>query len=191
MRQKDDKMNFKLHMACGKDELRPAMTNVFVTKQFCVATDAHIMAIVPTTDIFTGEKSMDNIPEEGMYINANDWRKLVTAKFVEYDGEFVIAYFARKSPAHVKPIPIADIGPYPNWKAVIPSSDRFDSVSKIGVNPKFIYNLHQALDMPMFKLDFIAQNVAIAVSMPEFGYGLESGHQFGIVMPSMLPKEDN
>ena len=186
MRQKEDRMNFKLHMACGKDELRPSMTNVFVTKQFCVATDSHLMAIVPTADIFTGEKSIENIPEEGMYVNANDWRKLIAANFVEYDGEFVVGHFPRKSPAHVKPIAVKDIGPYPKWEAVIPSADRFDSVSRIGVNPKLMYNLYQALDAPIFKLDFISKNVAIAVSLPEFGYGLESGHQFGIIMPTKL-----
>jgi len=188
MRQKDDKMNFKLHMACGKDELRPAMTNVFVTKQFCIATDAHIMAVVPTSDVFSDEKSMTNIPDEGMYVNANDWRKLITANYIEYDGDFIVAHFPRKSPAHVKPIDVKDIGPYPNWQAVVPSSERFASIPRIGVNPKLMYNLHQALDTTIFKLDFISESAAIAVSIPEFGYGIESGHQFGIVMPTMLTK---
>lgn len=188
MRQKEDKMNFKLHMACGKDDLRPAMTNVFVTKQFCVASDSHILAAVPTSDIFSDDESINNIPEEGMYVNANDWRKLITANYVEYDGEFVVAHFPRKSPAHVKPIKVGDIGPFPNWKAIIPSSERFASVPRIGINPKLMYNLHQALDLSIFKIDFIAQNTAIAVSAPEFGYGLESGHQFGIIMPTMLTK---
>ena len=191
MRQKEDKMNFKLHMVCGKDDLRPAMTNVLVTKEFCVATDSHTMAIVPTSDILSDQESIDRIPEEGMYVNANDWRKLITANFISYDGEFIVAHFPRKSPAHVKPIEIKDIGPFPNWKAVLPSSERFASVPRIGVNPKLMYNLHQALDMPLFKLEFVSRNAAISVSIPEFGYGLDCGHQFGIVMPAMLPNEND
>jgi hypothetical protein len=189
MRQKDDKMNFKLHMACGKDELRPATMHVYVTREVCVATDANIMAVVPTQDIFADDESIMNIPEEGMYINSNDWRKFIGANLLFFDGDFVMAHFPRKSAAHVKPVAISDVGPYPNWKAVLPSVDSFDSLSAIGVDPKLLYNLSQALDIPQFKVNFVGRNRPICVSMTEFEFG-DNFHQYGVIMPLMISYEE-
>jgi len=184
MRQKTDKMNFKLHFACSKDDLRPSMTQVYVTKKNIVATDANILAVVPTEDVFD-DPSIELLPEEGMYIDSNDWKKLVGAYQVIYNGEFVVAFFPRKSEAHVRPRTIEDVGNYPQWEQIVPDASKFDSVGRIGLIPKMLYNLHQALDVPTFKLEFIGDNKPVAVGMPDDKYST-SGNQYGIIMPLLI-----
>jgi len=187
MRQKSDRMNFKLHFACSKDDLRPSMTQVYVTKENIVATDANILAVVPTKDVFD-DPSIDLLPEEGLYIDSNDWKKLVGAYQVIYNGEFVVAFFPRKSEAHVRPRTIEDVGNYPQWEQIVPDTSKFDSVGRIGLNPKMLYNLHQALDVPTFKLEFAGENKPVAVAMPDDAYAT-SGNQYGIIMPLLI--QDN
>jgi len=48
--------------------------------------------------------------------------------------------------------------------------------------------LHQALDVPTFKLEFAGENKPVAVAMPDDAYAT-SGNQYGIIMPLLI--QDN
>ena len=124
----------------------------------------------------------------GLYIDSNDWKKLVGAYQVIYNGEFVVAFFPRKSEAHVRPRTIEDVGNFPQWEQIVPDTSKFDSIGRIGLNPKMLYNLHQALDVPTFKLEFSGENKPVAVAMPDDAYAT-SANQYGIIMPILI--QDN
>ena len=61
----------KLELCCTDDDLRPALQHVLVTKSDVVATDAHILVVHKTADLFTAE-FIDKMPER-MLIHKKLW----------------------------------------------------------------------------------------------------------------------
>ncbi len=68
--------SIKLHLACSKDNFRFSMQHIKVTKENCIATDSHILCVIPTELIFNREFISD-IPEKGFLIHAEDYKKMI------------------------------------------------------------------------------------------------------------------
>lgn len=186
------RINTMLHVACGDDELRYAMTFVFIKNKFAYATDAHLL--VKQSLIQVHDFSSEELKHvEGKLISKKMWLEGFKAtkkalkdgdqyapKFTEegmkiWDGIHMISYSYPKS----------DDLKYPECDQVIPSVDETTSgIDSIGINPHLVARLQKAMVPPYaignFEFGFIAKNKAIKVKMVS-DYSYEQN--CGIIMP--------
>lgn len=182
-------MNYKLHLITSKDDLRPVLTKVNVTKEFIVATNAHVMAAIKTENVFTTE-DIERIPEDGFYISAPDWKQLVgcvtifikddnTIEGTKKNGNRVLIYIESKD----------TVGKYPNWQNVFPTRSQAEDVGRYSINAKLYWELTQALGIDrLYVMDFYGPKKG-AVVWPNEDKG-ETHEYFtkdiGIIMPIMI-----
>jgi hypothetical protein len=180
----------KLELCCITDKLRPAMGYVKITKETMVATNAHILGVLPTELLFD-EEQIEHIPEQGFLLPAADFKKLREAHRRAFSPSLDTIHLWNKKEA-LSIIPIvteANVGKYPNWLNVIPPSDmRTASLPQIGLNAALLANLQLALtshkEFPRLTLFFSGADKAIYC---EPAYNLDeeafADRHFGIIMP--------
>lgn len=173
----------ELNLICSNDDLRPAMMHVKITKENMVATNAHILGVVPTNEVFNDE-FIEGIPESGILIHKDDYKKFKNFDYAQWKSKDVIEIFYKGKKRNVL-IPICteeNIGTFPKWETLIPREEDAQELSKIGVNMGLAYELQRALDATSLKMVFIAPNKAILVKpLPS-----ENSKAYGIIMPAML-----
>lgn len=176
--------NIKLDLACSKDDMRPVMNYVYVTREVMVATDAQILAVVPTEDVFSSEKFRSSIPEEGMYIHREDWKKLITAEHGNWKtkGEVIKLYPKNKRSFLIEVESISNVGKYVNWEPVIPDYSERIELHQIGVNLEKAFTLQKVLGLESSKLSFSTVTRAIKVEDAKD----KENKVYGIVMPVLL-----
>jgi len=169
----------KLDLACGKDDLRPVMEYVKVTRDKMIATDAHIMAVVDTDTVFDSD-FIQGIPEEGMLIHREDWKKMIQYEVPTWktEGEVIKMVHSKKRSLLVEVEYEKDIAKYPNWQAIIPEGDKFE-LDKIGINFELAIKLQQALNLDSCKLEFFGDSKPILVSDSKE----QKEGRIGILMP--------
>ena len=155
----------KLHLLCAKDDLRPTLNHVKVTREVCVATDAHILAAVPTELMFDND-FISQIPEQGVLIHHEDWRKMCAGIGVAWKSEDVLRVIMKsgKRDVLIEVESESEVGKYPNWEDVVPRENMREDVGSIGINAKFAATLQDALDWPSLKLSFNGVSRAMTVS---------------------------
>lgn len=173
----------KLHLLCSKDSMRPALNHVKVTKEYCVATDAHVLAAIPTHLIFD-EDFIIGLPDKGVFIHSEDWKKMTTGINIVWKSDDVIRVIVKNKRDVLIEVETEDSvgGTYPNWDAVIPSDDASNEVAQVGVNAPILSTLQTALGYGSLKLSFSGQNKPIRVSD---GQGIEEGVN-AIIMPVQI-----
>lgn len=185
---------YKLDLICSKDELRLNINYVLVTKEKCVATDANVLGVVPTPLMFD-EDFIDAIPENGVMIHREDWKKMSTAEFVSWDkdaiGKTIVLIHKKKRDEYIK---VEDWTPtkehpnplkWPDWERVIPDEKMEAETSVIGVNTQLLATLSKALGFEASKLRFNGQSKAITVT-EALGYNEVDKGIYGICMPVRL-----
>lgn len=175
------KTNYKLHLSAGKDALRPVMQHILLTKKEFVATDAHIMSVVPNGYILD-EDSIALIPDEGLLIDAKVWKTIYNANRISLTLEdnkyFIQAMFTNKPFMVFEVFKDGQLYNFPKWEQVLPNESASQEVPAIGLDSKLLYNLGQALDIPSFKLEFNGQNRPIMCKSLS-----DSDNAYGIIMP--------
>jgi hypothetical protein len=88
MEKNSPKRNFKLkmHMTCGKDDLRPIMSHVYFDNGNMVSTDAHVLIKAKTSEFTDFDPSELEILN-GKFIHANTFKKILACKHVVVDEE--------------------------------------------------------------------------------------------------------
>lgn len=181
------KTNYKLHLATSKDSLRPVMQHILLTKDSFVATDAHIMAVIPN-NLILHPNSIELIPEEGLLINSAIWKVIYNADDImihKEDQDYKITGWFKKKPAMQFKLELngwngGTIGNFPNWQQVIPQEVARQEMSMTGINAKLLMNLSDALNASNgFKLEFNGSNKGI-VCTP---IGKEDLKPYGLIMP--------
>lgn len=177
------KTNFKLHLATSKDRLRPALQSILVTKENIVATDAHIMAVIPTALVFNKE-SIELLPDKGLLIDAQIWKLIYSADsifiYMEGSGYKIAGYFKSKPSAEFRAEINGEAGNFPNWHQVIPTEDKREPMPIIGINAKLLMNLSDAIDASNgLKLETNGSQKGIIVKP----IGLDTGEPYGLIMP--------
>ena len=172
----------KLDLACGKDDLRPVMQYVKVTKNKIVATDAHIMAIIDTSEVFN-EDFIIGIPEDGMLIHRDDWKKMIQYEIPTWktEGQVMKMVHSKKRSLLIEVEFEKDIAKYPNWEAIIPDGD-FVELGQVGINFELAHKIQQALDIPSSKLSFYGDTKPIKVECVK---DLRKG-RLGILCPTYI-----
>ena len=117
----------KLDLACSKNEFKISHQYVKVSKEYVVATDAHILVYFNTGDVF-GSDFTETI-EGDFYIHFEDWKKIIKGEVFSLDGDTLTAI----NPKANRPVLIRvdrDIN-YPKWISVIPSEGMVESINSI------------------------------------------------------------
>ena len=173
----------KLHLACAKDALRPVMEHILITKDEIVATDAHILAILKTKDVFSDE-FIAEMPERFL-IHKSQWKDFYNGAFnftfkdkaicVHYNGYEVLHKIKNEG----------DSIKYPNYDAFIPNQSDTKSLCEIGLNAFSLKTIVEALTFPYdvktVKLQFFGANRAILVTPTNVDCNSR-----GIIMPAMI-----
>lgn len=135
----------KIETCCSKDELRPSMMHVFITKENIVATNAIVVIYHKTEDYFNDE-FINQIPENGIYILGTDFAKFSgkVCSF-EWKTEGVIKVWAGKSSMLIE---TKEPGKFPNWEGIIPTDSDQTEVKQICFNPDQLALLSKGLKIP-------------------------------------------
>lgn len=178
----------QLNLACSKDQLRPVMNHVLVTKEFCVATDAHVLAYFPTESIFDDD-FIKEFPMDSFLIHSEDWAKFKSAALIAWKKgatNIIEIFHSKKRNVLIEVETEEKIGKYPAWKAVVPALNDLvpSELSQIGMNAEIMATAQKIIG-PGFglKCTFYAVNRAIevqSINAVEFPDGR------AIVMPVML-----
>ena len=157
------------------------MQHIKVTKVNCVATDSHILAVIPTELIFNSEFIFD-IPEEGFLIHAQDYKKMIQFEKATWKtkGEVIKMEHKRKRPILIEVVKESDAGRFVNWEAVIPKTNNVKTESKqeIKLNAELLYRLQQCLGSSQVRLTFYEGNKPIQIEPLKDARG-----KYGIIMP--------
>lgn len=183
-------MKHKLHLACGSTMLRPALGYIKVTKQTCVATDAHILTVVNTENVFDEQFAEELKDDAEMYIHHKHYAQLTKfggnlalndGYITGYNkkGEYFICPFKTKGQLE---------GDYPDLERVIPNFDELGkdwcSLNTVSINPKLLLNLQGALgtDLPLTLYFSGGSNKPIIALEP-------NGDSLGLIMPCLITNE--
>ncbi len=185
----------KIHLACANDSLRPVMEHILITKDEIVASDAHIIVIHKTENIFD-EESIKAMPERFL-IHKNQWKEIcknhdrLTFKNNQiivnhnntYNFCFDISFENDYAPKGYKGY---YAGNFPDYKKVIPTKFK-ESVYEIGLNPKLLKNLVDTMFFPYaevknIKFTFYGKDRAIIVEPADSSVPTVKG----LIMPVMI-----
>lgn len=178
----------KLHLICSKDELRPAGNYVQITRKDLRATDYTCLAIIPNDQ--TG-LNVEELPEEAIYLHRESYKTLTASSIVNivYDrnNDQFVAYHKGSKPATIVPVSVMDER-YPDFEPLIPEWDDVKPLPMIGVNPKILLNLAEAMaeqgqNTVNVGLGFFGPNRGILVKSLDAPAG-----RIGLIMPFMLTK---
>jgi hypothetical protein len=168
----------KIQNVCAKDELKPVLNYVFVTKKDTVATDGSIIIIHSTIDLF-GNEFASMVPEDGICIHWTDFAKIGGKECsLEWKTEGVIKItYPKARPVFIESIKQDSIGKYPNYMAVIPDGGNNEEITEIGINPSLLLTLTEAITTfknATVKLTFTGSTRVVIISenrkYPEFKY---------------------
>ena len=174
----------KLHKIASTDNLRPQLSHICIDKDDVVATNAHVLIIVPKALFFEDRE----IPE--MFVRSRDWAKIYPRKnhYLRYEEGHLILYSKSKSyrgeVARIKPIlkEKAKFN-YPDYTKVIPDGE-LKEADKIGVNSYFMRLYNEATGINEAKLSFYGHGKAIVLTPFSDDYKDVKA----IIMPIMLPE---
>ena len=177
----------RLELACGKDPMRESIHYVRVDTQNCVATDAHIMAVYPTSAIFDPEFIAALAERElPIFIFRDDWKVLASATSVSWQSEDIIE--VRKGKARPKFLKATKGLSYPVWEQAIP--EHYDDVeaAAVYVDAKHLSNLQGALGVSAMRM--VLKGAARAIMCyPYDSKHTENVGQKGLIMPMSAPKQ--
>ena len=144
----------KIYECLGKDPHRPIFDYALVTKEHTVATDAHIMVVHKTSELFDKD-FVAHIPEEGMLLGGDALREMAkkTAQFIVFNREAgtakglgtITVLHTKGGKAIFEPETQEKIGTFPNWSGVMPKIEDNTTVMAIGIDARKLLRLQNAL----------------------------------------------
>lgn len=169
------------NLVTGKDDLRPVMQYVKVGRDFCVATDAHLLMYADTKEIFS-ENFVNAIPQDGIFIHGQDWAKMAKGQIIEWKNEDTIKIIHKKKRPEIIEIFREIDGAYPRWESVIPMYCNTPIDTHImGINFALAATLQKAMRSDNVAFNAQAQNRPILVCDYKGRHNTR-----GIIMPVRL-----
>ncbi len=168
----------KVHLACGSDQLRPTMNNVYFSDGYLYATDAHIV-IKQSLKLHDFEEE-EIKAVDGKYIHVNVMKELVKYDYLSFkeDHIFVIGGNVKAKFDYNND----EEGKYPNIAAVIPNPKDAAAIDGIVVSSKLLNILGNCMIKDItngLKLTFYGEHRGIVVATPN----IPIEDQLGIIMP--------
>lgn len=128
-----------LHLVCSDDDLRPAMTGVYIHNKCAVATNAHILIVAKMEDHFKGcEEVLAKL--EGKIIPAAAWKMLIGKVILELISvdEKSITFTRTLNGAPVALTYKFIESTFPEYQIAFPNLKDLKPVERIGFNASFI-----------------------------------------------------
>lgn len=184
----------QLHVACGKDPLRPAFTYVQIKKfeegkqgpagWYAAATDAHILVWIRLAEYMNTE-FFDQLNETELHLPAKDWKLLCKAEYIDIASDGItLELFDRKqcNIGYVRFLTQDKMERFPTWDVVIPEMGLI-GVEFIAFSPTLLNRLTTILDRGTLKFEFRAQKAAATV-----GYisPSEDNHDRALLFPVFI-----
>jgi hypothetical protein len=159
----------KFEKVTGKDELRESLMHVCISKEYTVATNAHVLV---WSKIEWPQEFREFISKsEQVFILGDQWKKISNKEivFIAVDkhslvfkdkkkGSKIFVEYTTKATANFR---------YPQWKAVLPCELSGDiettEIPAIGVNFSYLKDISDCLGHTDFRLDFFGQGRAILI----------------------------
>lgn len=139
----------KLHLITWKDDgLRPAMSVVQITKKDLRATDSWCLAIIPTAKTCL---NVEELPEEAIYLHQESYKLLTASSIIAIKYDAVKAQFEayHKGSKPVTIVPVSKMDErFPEFEPLMPHRDNAIKLSLIGLNPKILAKLAEAVEIP-------------------------------------------
>lgn len=185
----------RLDLLCSTDELRPTMNHVKMTAKECVATNAHTLGVIPTSNIFDAD-FIKGLGDSTFLIHSTDWKQIKPNQLIYWENETMIGILplsVNKRPIFIKVETEKTVGKYPDWEKVVPMNVKgykVTAIEQIGLNAGYLFDLQKALNFISCKLSFYAVNKAIGVytgneSETLIKNTINTGN-YGIIMPTMI-----
>ena len=166
--------SIKLHIACGKE--KPNKRRIFqfikVTKQKCVASDGIILAVVPTSVVFS-EEFISQIPESGFLLHAKDYKKLLKydSAILKLCGCIIHMTGVKKRVSVIQVFKESEIGAFPKWESSVPSLNNLKRELKKStcIDAKLLHRLQKSLGILNSHLIFFEGRSPIEVEPATVG----------------------
>lgn len=167
-----------LENVCSRDDLRPVLQHIFVTKEKFVATNAHIM-VWHDTEKFFNEDFIKEIPDDGILIHHEDWKKMKICLHFEWHKGLVKINYTKKRPVIIEVTNEDKVGKYPNWETVIPKLEEPVQLSEIAVKPEYLVTIQKAINYGDSKVKMVFTGVGKAILVQE----MDGEKPNGLIMP--------
>jgi hypothetical protein len=154
----------------GKDYLRPTTAGVYFTNGKAVATDGHKLLELDLLKYAETETETIHLLD-GFFIDQEQLKEVKAAKNQTIwigDGKIVVMSSKFKVLKTLELQKMDEVGRYPNYEAVVPSSENVKDVSRIGINPTLMIEVFNALkfaniDSIKCYLQFNGENKAVSI----------------------------
>lgn len=171
---KDNTYNFskraKLYLCCSRDDLRPAMNNIYFDEGHAIATNGHIMICADLHDI-SNLSDVDIEKLNGKLLNGASYKELlkypnicVTDNAIEAEKPIGIYGTMKASFGFTKDTT------YPNYKSVlydisVPEDEdkRVPNIFSVGFNTDSLKKIADSVGVKLLHLKFFSKSGAVEV----------------------------
>lgn len=172
---------FKLWKACATDEFRPVMEYILLKNGYAYASDSHVLVRVPLEECTTFDEEQRALLDDCL-IHKSMLKYIVGFDIVvvekDEDGAVCLKASAGENTVTVKLVKNGDVLKYPDAEKLLQSKNDRTPIQKIGLSPKLIASLTDALGADALKCEFDGENSAIFTRPVG-----ESSNAIGIIMP--------
>lgn len=174
---------FKLWKACASDNLRTVKEHILFKDGYAYASDAHILVRVPLDECTTFDDE-ERALLDGSLIHKSMLKYIVGFGVVHVkktdDGVVYLEAHAGENTIKVELGKDGDVLKYPNAEALLQNKSEHAPIRKIGLKPKYIASLTEALGSDRLKFEFIDEKSAIFARPTS-----ETSDAIGLIMPFM------
>jgi len=174
----------KLHLVCANDQLRPVISHILITKEEVVATDANILVVRRTSELFS-EEFIAAMPAR-ILVHKDQWKAFYNGSSdITIEGDIIWVHYEEHKVSHSVKIEGEGLT-YPNYAAIFPVEEDTVEPSEIGFNPFLLKTLAEAMLSPSqtnkgFSFKFYGEDKAIVVRPIDI-----DNNSKGIIMPITL-----
>lgn len=186
-------MQPQIHKAAGGDSVRHEADFIRVDKNNCVATDRHVLAVVPTADVFRGLDA--GINDEVFFIHKSQAVSLypkvgyITNYTLDLENKTIVARFTPIKRGKHKQIAIAEIEldvKFPDFETIVNSAKKRKAgfTPTIGLNPSLLKTAAEAIGASTLRLEIREAGQAVIVSDSTLPSELVKA--YALVMPYLV-----
>lgn len=181
----------KIHECLGDWYLRPALSYAYLTKKEMAASNAHILVVHQSNELFEPE-FLESLPEKGIFLRKEALidltRKDIHSVIFHPDMKIIeILHIPSRGPEPFKryyqvlPAEDADFT-YPDYQKIFPTGP-MEAVEKIGINVDILKKLNNALGTTNgLRFEFYGEHKSIIVKANSTDYMFGKG----LIMPIII-----
>ena len=170
----------KMSLICSRDELRPQLNYVLITKDHVIATDCHALVKHPTEELFSDE-FIEAMPDR-ILVHKINWKLMEKShNFIFYTNNQIQVIYNGYSICIPCKTEDEIEKKYPNYEELF--NEKTESVEGIGINPVLVDSVKKAMFRPYETtiMKFVFNGISRAIKVSNTSNGCEA-----ILMPCMI-----